>query len=134
MNHSKLMQWMNQIPFTLFISIEQDISFRNGGNRTGAFRCHCWLWLLNRWILLRKRDIVDTGIHGVQRPGRNECACFEPKLVSSHELRASCQPAALTDFITSASSAAYLVRSFFDFQVHLAYDKFRRIYPMHNFL
>jgi len=52
---------MNQIPFTLFINIEQDSSFHSGGNRAGAFRCY-WLWLLSRWMLLRERDIVDAGI------------------------------------------------------------------------
>jgi hypothetical protein len=35
----KLIPWMNQIPFTLFINTEQDSPFQHGGNWTSAFKC-----------------------------------------------------------------------------------------------
>jgi hypothetical protein len=57
---------MNQILFTLFIKIEHDSSFQNGGNSAYAVRCPCRSWLFNQLkqkkLLKKKREKESVSI------------------------------------------------------------------------
>jgi len=74
--------------------------------RLGTVLCVVVSWR-NAEELLRKRAFVDSEVHGIQTPGRNECACLKQ---NNFGTLMSCRPAVQFFLFYCLSSSAYIVQ------------------------